>query len=43
MSAMAAEEQSLADNAVSETATAETDARDAFQEAQRQGFPKEPG
>jgi hypothetical protein len=43
LSATATEEQSLADSAVNEAATAETDAKDAFQEAQRQGFPKEPG
>ena len=43
LSATAVEEQSLADNAVSEAQTAETDAKDAFQNAQRQGFPKEPG
>ena len=42
LSATASEEQSLADTAVGEAATAEIDARDAFQEAQRQGFPKEP-
>jgi hypothetical protein len=42
LSGTAAEEQSLADSAVSETAAAETDAKDAFHEAQRQGFPKEP-
>ena len=43
LSATATEEQSLADNAVSDAATAETDAKGAFQDAQRQGFPKEPG
>ncbi len=43
LSATAGQEQTLADNAVSKTATAETDARDAFQEAQRLDFPKDPG
>ena len=43
LSATASEEQSLADTAVGEAAMAEIDAKDAFQEAQRQGFPKEPG
>jgi hypothetical protein len=43
LSATTAHEQSLADTALNDAATAETAARDAFQEAQRQGFPKEPG
>ena len=43
LSGTAAQEQSLADTAVSDAETAETDARNAFQEAQSQGFPKEPG
>jgi hypothetical protein len=43
LSATAAQEQSLADAAVSEAKTAETDAKDAFQQAQRQNFPKESG
>jgi hypothetical protein len=43
LSGVASEEQALADTALSAALTAESDARDAFQEAQRQGFPKEPG
>ena len=43
LSATATGEHSLADAAVSETRAAETEAKDAFREAQRQGFPKEPG
>ena len=43
LSASASHEQALADTAVSEARTAETQAKDAFQEAQRLDFPKDPG
>ena len=40
LSASAAKEQSLANTALSEAKTAETEAKDAFQDAQRQGLPE---
>ena len=43
LSASASKEQSLADTALSEAETAEIEAKDAFQDAQREGFPKDPG
>ena len=43
LSGTAAQEQSLANGAVSDAATAETHAKDAFQEAQRLDFPKDAG
>ena len=43
LSATTAEEQSLADSALSEAQAAESVAKVAFQEAQRQGFPKQSG
>jgi hypothetical protein len=43
LSSTTSQEQSLADTALSEAKTAESDARKAFQEAQRQGFPRAGG
>jgi hypothetical protein len=43
LSSTTAQEQSLADTALSEAKTAETDAKEAFRDAQRRGFPKQPG
>ena len=43
LSASASHEQSLANTAVSEAMAAESEAKDAFQDAQRQGFPKDDG
>ena len=43
LSGAAAHERSIADAAVTASETAETDARDAFQDAQRRGFPKDGG
>jgi hypothetical protein len=36
-------EQALTDEAVTASKAAETEAKDAFQDAQRKGFPKDPG
>jgi hypothetical protein len=43
LSTTALKDQSQADAAVADAATVESRAKDAFQEAQRRGFPKEPG
>ena len=43
LSASASNEQSLADTALREAKTAESEAKDAFQDAQREGFPKDGG
>jgi hypothetical protein len=43
LSAATAREQALTDEAVTASEAAETEARDAFQNAQQKGFPKVPG
>ena len=43
LSAATTREQALTDEAVAASEAAETEAKDAFQNAQRKGFPKDPG
>ena len=42
LTAAAAKERSIADEALTSAQSAETEAMDAFQDAQRHGFPKDP-
>jgi hypothetical protein len=43
LSAAAAKERAVANQALTASETAETEAKDAFHDAQRRGFPKQPG